>query len=241
VIGDEAADGRRTVESRPMELTWYGRSCVRLKGRDAVVVYDPFPSIVGPTGRGITADIVMFSHADDAPMPRLKSIQTRDLGVSLPTSLEDAFVLEGPGEYEVRHVLVSGVKTYRDTVHGAERGRNVAFVVELDGVHVAHLGDIAHSLTEEKVGEMGAVDIVCVPIGGQLNATKAADLVAQLDPKIVVPMVVCEDEAAGEEALAKFFHEMGATETAPQPRLSVLPSGLPEDTTTILLESRGKA
>ena len=171
-----------------MELTWYGRSCIRLKGRDAVVVNDPYPSIVGPTGRGITGDIVTFSHPDDAPLPRAKGIQTRDGGVFLPTSLEDAFVLEGPGEYEIKHVLVGGVRTFRDTAKGAERGRNVAFVVELDGVHVAHLGDIAHTLTEEKIGEMGPVDVVCVPIGGQLNATRAAELVAQLDPRIVVPM-----------------------------------------------------
>jgi L-ascorbate metabolism protein UlaG (beta-lactamase superfamily) len=224
-----------------MELTWYGRSCVRLKGRDAVVVNDPFPSIVGPTGRGITADIVTFSHPDDNPLPKAKGTQTRDGGVFLPTSLEEAFVLEEPGEFEVRHVLVGGVRTFRDSVKGAQRGRNVAFVVELDGVHVAHLGDIAHALTEEKIGEMGSVDVVCVPIGGQLNATKAAELVAQLDPKIVVPMPVCEDDAACEEAMAKFLHEMGATDTTPQPKLSVTPTSLPEDTTTIVLESRSRA
>ena len=228
------------AESRAMELTWYGRTCVRLKGRDAVVVNDPFPSIVGPTGRGITADIVTFSHADDNPLPKAKGIQTRDLGVQLPTSLEEAFVLEGPGEYEVKHILVGGVRTYRDNTKGAERGRNVAYVVEVDGVHIAHLGDIAHTLTEEKIGEMGPVDVVCVPIGGQLNATKAAELVSQLDPKIVVPMPVCEEGEACDEAMAKFLHELGATDTTPQPKLSVTPSGLPEDTTTVLLESRGK-
>jgi len=42
-----------------MELTWYGRTCVRLRGKDAVVVSDPFQSVVGPTGRGITGDIVI--------------------------------------------------------------------------------------------------------------------------------------------------------------------------------------
>ena len=50
-----------------MELTWYGRTCVRLRGRDAVVVADPYPSIVGPTGRGITGEIVTYSHPHDAP------------------------------------------------------------------------------------------------------------------------------------------------------------------------------
>mgnify|MGYP003352209143 CR=1 FL=1 len=53
-----------------MELTWYGRTCIRLKGKDAVVVADPFQAVVGPTGRGITGDIVTFSHPDDTPLGR---------------------------------------------------------------------------------------------------------------------------------------------------------------------------
>ena len=224
-----------------MELTWYGRTCIRLRGKDAVVVADPYQSVVGPTGRGITGDIVTFSHPDDMPLPKAKGRTTRDGATHLPSSLEDAFLLDGPGEYEVKNVLVIGVRTFRDDKRGAERGRNVAFVVELDGIHTVHLGDIAHLLTEEKVGEVGPVDVACVPIGGQLSPTKAAELIAQLDPKIVVPMPVCEDEHACDEALARFLHEMGATRTALQPRLSITPTSLPEETTTVLLESRGKA
>jgi len=223
-----------------MELTWYGRTCVRLKGRDAVVVVDPYQAVVGPTGRGITGDIVTFSHPDDTPLPRAKGRTTRDGLTHLPSSLEDAFVLDGPGEYEVKHVLLNGVRTFRDDKRGVERGRNVAFVAEVDGVHVVHLGDIGHTLTEEKIGEIGSVDVVCVPIGGQLSPTKAAELVAQLDPKIVVPMPICEDEATCEPIVAKFLHEMGTTAGESQPRLSLTPSGLPDETTTVLLESRGK-
>ncbi len=224
-----------------MELTWYGRTCVRLKGRDAVVVTDPYQAVVGPTGRGITGDIVTFSHPDEAPLPKAKGRLSRDGSTHLPSSLEEAFVLDGPGEYEVRHILVNGVRTFRDERHGAERGRNVAFVVEIDGVHVVHLGDIAHTLTEEKIGEIGPVDVACVPIGGLLSPTKAAELVAQLDPRIVVPMPVCDTEDACAPILAKFFHEMGTTASEPQQRLSITPGGLPEETTTVLLESRGKA
>jgi len=223
-----------------MELTWYGRTCVRLKGRDAVVVADAYQAVVGPTGRGITGDIATYSHPDDTPLPRAKGRTTRDGATHLPTSLDDAFILDGPGEYEVKDIVVNGVRTFRDDKRGAERGRNVAFVIEVDGVHVVHLGDIAHTLSEEKIGEIGPVDIVCIPIGGQLSPTKAAELVAQLDPKIVVPMPVCEDDAACEPVLARFLHEMGTTAGEPQPRLSIASSGLPEETTTVLLESRGK-
>jgi L-ascorbate metabolism protein UlaG (beta-lactamase superfamily) len=276
-----------------MELQWFGRTCVRLKGRDAVVVADAYQAVVGPTGRGITGDIVTFSHPDDDPLPRAKGVATRDGGIHLPTSLEGAFVLEGPGEYEFKHVLITGdivtfshpdddplprakgvatrdggihlptslegafvlegpgeyefkhvlitgVRTFRDDKRGADRGRNVTFAVELDGIRIAHLGDIAHILTEEKIGEIGPVDVACVPIGGQLSATRAAEVIAQLDPKIVVPMPVCEDERDCDEALAKFLHEMGAKDATPQPKLTITSSSIPNETTTVLLESRGK-
>lgn len=224
-----------------MELTWYGKTCIRLRGKDAVVVNDPYPAIVGPTGRGITGDVITFSHPDDAPLPKKGTGRvSRDGGTAIPTSLETAFVLDGPGEYEVHDVLLTGVRTYRDDSRGADRGRQTAFVAHLDGIATIHLGEIGHELTEEKLGDIGRVDIACVPIGGALSATKAASLVAQLDPKIVVPMALVEDDPACEEELRKFLHEMGATPTV-QPKLSVTSSGLPNETTTVLLESRGKA
>jgi len=222
-----------------MEMTWYGRTCIRLRGKDAVVVADPYQTVVGPTGRGITADIVTFSHPDDSPLPKAKGKTSRDGKTRLPSSLEDAFVLDGPGEYEVKEVLMTGVRTYRDDARGATKGKGVSFAVEIDGVHTIHLGDIGHLLSEEKLGDIGSVDIVCVPLGGALSPASAAELVAQLDPRIVVPMPVCQDETDCDEALAKFFHEMGA-EPVTQPKLSVTATSLPAETTTVLLESRGK-
>ena len=222
-----------------MEITWYGRTCIRLRGRDAVVVADPYQAVVGPTGRGITGDIVTFSHADDTPLPKAKGKRSRDGQTVLPSSLETAFVLDGPGEYEVRDVLLTGVRTYRDEQRGAVRGRQTSFVVELDGLQTIHLGDVGHLLSEEKLGDIGSVDIACVPVGGTMSATKVAELVAQLDPKIVIAMPVCDDEAACAEPLARFFHEMGG-EPTPQPKLSVSISTLPDETTAVLLESRGK-
>jgi L-ascorbate metabolism protein UlaG (beta-lactamase superfamily) len=224
-----------------MELTWYGRTCVRLRGRDAVVVADPYQSVVGPTGRGITGDIVTFSHPDDAPVARgkPKGKRSRDGSTLLPSSLDSAFVLDGPGEYEVKEVLVTGVRTYRDDAKGAEHGKGVSFAVELDGVHTIHLGEIGHLLSEEKLGDIGPVDIACVPVGGALSPTRAAALMAQLDPKIVVPMPLCDDDGDCAEALKKFFHEMGAEPVA-QPKLSVTQSSLPAETLTVMLESRGK-
>jgi hypothetical protein len=195
--------------------------------------------VVGPTGRGLTGDIVTFSHPDDAPLPKAKGRPSRDGRTLLPSSLEQAFVLDGPGEYEVREVLITGVRTYRDDAKGAEAGKQVSFAIELDGVHTIHLGDIGHLLSEEKLADIGPVDIACVPLGGSLTPTRAAALIAQLDPHIVVPMPICDDDPDCADALKRFFHEMGA-EAVTQPKLSVTATSLPSETTTVLLESRGK-
>ena len=111
-------------------------------------------------------------------------------------------------------------------------------MTELDGIHVVHLGDIGHLLDQEKLGQIGPIDVACVPIGGELTATKAAELIAQLDPKIVIPMPVVDDPAA----LSTFLHEMGVT-AAPEPvaKLAVTISTLPQEVTTIVLESRSKS
>lgn len=239
------------AESRAVEITWFGEGCVRLRGREGTIAADAYRSVVGPTGRGLTADVATYSHADAQPIAATrKGASAPEEGQSSfpapatvvrPTSLESAFPLEVPGEYEIHDILVTGVRTFRDDVHGAERGQNVAFVYQLDGLDTVHLGDIGHLLDEEMLGEIGTAEVVCVPIGGALTAARAAELVAQLDAKLVIPLTVTQDEAAGNAEMAKFLHEMGAADPTPQPRLTVTSSSIPEESTVIVLESRARS
>ena len=226
-----------------MEITWYGGGCIRLRGKEGVVAADAYRSIVGPTGRGLTADIVTYSHADPRPLPlKAKGRAPTPAGVVRPTSLEASFQLDRPGEYEVHQVLVSGVRTFRDEQKGALNGENIIFVFELDGLHTVHLGDVGHALTEGMIGEIGPVEVLIVPVGGHLSAVRAAELVAQLDANLVVPIPVGEDEPAGEAEMAKFLHEMGVKQAPErQPKLTVTVSSVPPELTLILLESRSKA
>ncbi|MDP8903911.1 MAG: MBL fold metallo-hydrolase [Chloroflexota bacterium] len=224
-----------------MEISSFGGTCLRFKGREGVVVADAYTAVVGPTGRGLTADICTYSHVEDqsvlqlagAPGPR------RGNGIRVPTSLSNAFLLDGPGEYEIQHVLITGVGTYRDEQKGAERGRNVSFVYELDGLRAVHVGEIGHLLTEEMIDTCGSVDVVCVPIGGALPAARAAELVTQLDAKLIVPMPL--DTEAARPDLDRFLHEMSVQQGEPVAKLSVSASSLPQETTVMLLDARGRA
>ncbi len=217
------------------------------------MVTDAYPHLVGPTGRGLTADIITYSHADDQATLGLETKSPRGGGRAkvppthgsrsnrrVPTSLEDAFLLDSPGEYEVHEVLITGVSTFRDENLGGERGANTCFVYELDGLHVVHLGDIGHLLTEEQLDEIGPVDVVCVPIGGSLAPARGAELVAQFDANLVVPMSL-DSAGAGAADLAKFLHEMSVQHGEPAAKLSVTSSSLPGETTVVLLEPRNRS
>jgi hypothetical protein len=222
-----------------VEITSYGGTCLRFKGREGTVAADAFAALVGPTGRGLTADIVTYSHPDRQQALGLdkQAGHTRGEGIKLPTSLNSSFLLDSPGEYEVHGILVNGVRTFRDDQKGAARGPNTAFIYELDGLHAVHLGDIGHALGEEALAEIGAVDVVCVPLGGALSATRAAELVAQLEAHLIVPMPA---DGGFSAEFDRFMHEMGAQKSEPVARLAVTISSLPQETTIVSLEPRGR-
>src|SRR5262245_65402402 len=99
-----------------MEITWLGETCVRLRGREGIVVADAYRSVAGPTGRGLTADICTYSHADPSvpPKPGARGSggsASRGLGIIRPTSLECAFAIGAPGESEVHDVVITGGST----------------------------------------------------------------------------------------------------------------------------------
>jgi L-ascorbate metabolism protein UlaG (beta-lactamase superfamily) len=229
-----------------MEITWLGGSCVRLKGREGVVAADPFRSITGPTGRGLSADIVTYSRSDESVADGRGSkatsgINSRLLHVPIPTSLDKAFVLDAPGEYEIHDVMITGVRTFRDDQRGAVRGLSTAFVYELDGVYAAHLGDVGHLLDQDTIREMGHVDVVCLGIGPQLGAAHAAEIVSQLDARMVVPLPLTEAVEAGDGELDRFLREMSVTEQQRVPSLKVTISSVPNETAVVLLEQRGRS
>lgn len=230
-----------------MEITWFGASCVRLKGREGVVAADPYRAVVGPTGRGLTADIVTFGHAEDAPVggrgaaSAKSDVRSRQLGVPLPTSLASAFVLDSPGEYEVHDVMTTGVRTFRDAERGARRGLSTSFVYELDGLYVAHLGDVGHVLSSETIAELGHVDVICLGIGPQLSAPLAAEIISQLDVPLVVPLPLSDAAEAPGADLSRFLTEMSVSDPQPVPKLTVSISTVPKETAVVILEQRGRS
>ncbi|MDO8567405.1 MAG: MBL fold metallo-hydrolase [Dehalococcoidales bacterium] len=212
-----------------MDINWLGHSCFRIKGSHVVVMTDPFPPDLGYSLGKQTARLVTVSHQH----PSHSYVQ----GIE-----GSPRAITGPGEYEISNIVVIGVGTYHDGANGKERGKNTVFVFEIDGVLVCHLGDLGHTLTAGQKEEIDKVDVLLLPVGGgsALNASMAAEVVRQLEPKIVVPMHYKTPALKRElDPVEKFLKEMGSPQLTPQPKLSVTRANLPLKLQVTLLEYAG--
>ena len=144
--------------------------------------------------------------------------------------------IDSPGEYEVAGALIEGVATYRDKEHGKVNGRNTAFLIHLDDVSVCHLGALAHTLTANQIEILKDADILLVPVGGgsALTASEAAEVVSQLEPRIVIPMYYGTPTET-HDAVDRFCKELAVSDLTVQPRIQVTRSSLPEETRVVLL------
>jgi L-ascorbate metabolism protein UlaG (beta-lactamase superfamily) len=150
----------------------------------------------------------------------------------------EPYVVTGPGEYEINGVLIIGVPTFHDQEHGKKLGKNTVYVMEVEEVSICHLGDLGHTLTSEQLEEIDNVDVLLLPVGGvsTINAAMAAEVVRQLEPKVVVPMHYKTPALSRElEPVEKFLREIGVAEASPQPKLTLTKSSLPASSQVFLL------
>jgi L-ascorbate metabolism protein UlaG (beta-lactamase superfamily) len=221
-------------QNMPVEITWLGHSCFRLRDRAATVVTDPYGKDLGLNLVRARADIVTVSHdADDHNY--VKGVKG------------DFQVLSGPGEYEVSSVFVTGLELRGDRKakkDAAAAPRNTVFLFEFDDLTVCHLGDLNIVPTQAQVEEaLSEVDVLLIPVGGgeTLNASQAAEVVSLLEPHIVIPMHYhVPDSTLKLDSVTRFLKEMGLDKVAPQEVLKISRSGLPDETQVVVLELKTK-
>ncbi len=213
-----------------MEIDWFGHACFRLRSREATVITDPYSKEIGlslPRPRG---DIVTISHAHP--------------GHSYAKGIKgEPHVLEGPGEYEIKNVFISGIATAHDKKGGKDRGANTVYVIEMDGLTICHLGDLGHVPTQPQTEAMGDVDILLLPIGGvsTIGATDAAEIVSMIEPQVVIPMHFSNEDLKFKlDSPAKFFKQMGLKVPKAVESLKATKDSLPSETQVVLLQPKQK-
>jgi L-ascorbate metabolism protein UlaG (beta-lactamase superfamily) len=216
-----------------MEVTYFGLNAVRLRGREATVMIDPYEPKLGLSPVRLNVQIVIFTHEDPTHF-------------SLQGLAGEPHIVTGAGEFEIKGVAMQGTQTFHDHKKGAERGKNFVFTIEMDDLRCVHLGHLGHSLSEAQLESIGSkIDILFIPIGGgsHINSAQATEIVNQIEPKYVVPISYKLPGltllAQNLEGVEKFAKEMGATDLTAQPKLQLTSSPTVEETKLIILEPRG--
>ena len=210
-----------------MIITWYGHSCFKIVTNGQTIVIDPFSKNLGLRPPHGQADIVLVTHEHH---------DHNNIG----TIGGSPFVVRGPGEYEVKGVSILGIESFHDSKQGAERGLNTIYLIESEDIKLCHLGDFGQDeLSDDQSEKINEPDILFIPVGGKytIGATRAASLVNQLEPSIVIPM---HYKMAGSnldaEPIDRFLKETGAGKKQAVDKLTVKKKGLPEGMEVVVME-----
>lgn len=218
-----------------VDIWFYGQSCFKIKGKSASVVFDPYDdAFTGLSKLKVEGDIVCTSHGHQ---------DHNNVSVVRPTEEgQTPFLISGPGEYEKRGVNIVGVASFHDEKEGEERGANTIYVATVDEVNIVHLGDLGQKkLTEDQVEELSSCDVLLIPVGGvyTITASDAPDIIAQLEPKVIIPMHYKLPGLKFDLApVADFLKVMGKEGMQAVPKYSISKEKLPEEPEVAVLEAQ---
>lgn len=216
-----------------MEIQWYGQSLFQItttkSNKERVrIIIDPYNGDYGLKVPKLKGDILLITH------------QHKDHN-NVKAVSGNPFLIEGPGEYEVRGIMIEGIHSFHDKSQGKERGENTIYTIETEGIKLSHMGDFGEEeLNNEQLEEMGDIDILMIPVGGiyTISAKEARRIVSQIEPKIVIPMhYAIPGLKLKLDSLKKFLDAFGLKKIEPQKKLSIKKKDLSfEETKVIVLE-----
>ncbi len=167
-------------EEKRMELKvqWLGHACFLITSSDGKrVLTDPYGSGIGYDVPSVEADVVLVSHS-----------HSDHNNISMAKG--NPKVVNTAGETSASGISFLGVSSDHDDAGGSKRGKNIIFVWEMEGMRLAHLGDLGIILNDDQIKIMGKIDVLFIPVGGTytIDAKQATKVVEMLSPKIVFPM-----------------------------------------------------
>ena len=142
------------------------------------IVTDPYDASCGYPVLDVKADAVLVSHGhhDHNAVENVQAVQQ---------------VIDAAGVHTIApDVKVTAVPCFHDEVQGSKRGNNLMFLVEAEGLRVAHLGDLGHLPMAEQAAALAPVDVLMVPVGGfyTIDAQVARQTAQLLQAQVILPM-----------------------------------------------------
>ena len=161
-----------------MKFTWITHSCFKIRLESGLeLLFDPFNNEIGYEPIDLTTDILFVSHQhfDHNYVECVKG---------------DYVLMDKPGEYQVKDVKITGFPSVHDHHGGANRGDNIIFKIEAEGMSIMHMGDVGCIPTAEEFEAFGHVDVLMIPVGGfyTVDANEALEICKRINPNIILPM-----------------------------------------------------
>lgn len=214
-----------------MTINWHGQSFFEVRSRERggseiKIAIDPFDETLGVRVPKAAAEILLISHSHSDHSNKKAITGT-------------PFLIEEPGEYEIKEVFIKGIPAFHDNSRGKERGVVTIYKIEAEAIKVCHLSDLGQKeLTAEQLEEIGEVDILMIPVGGiyTIGPKEAATIISQIEPKIVIPMHYKIPKLKFNfEKVEKFLKVMGQEEIPPQKNLKIKAKDLPKEEMKIVV------
>lgn len=216
------------------KIQWAGQSCFQIsvsssRDHSADIVIDPFDEKMGLKVPNFSADIVLVTH-DHHDHNNVKALKSARQGGGEP------FVINSPGEYEVKDIFIKGISSFHDDTQGKERGQNTIYIIEAEDIKFCHLGDLGQKeLTDEQLEEIDVVDVLMIPVGGTytIDSVQAQKIISQIEPKVVIPMHYALPKLSIKvDDLSKFLKTMGKGSVPAQDKFVLKTSTLPKEGAT---------
>ncbi len=189
-----------------MVISYAGGQCFKVSQGDLTLSFNPpgKGSSLATAKFGADIALVSLNHKD------FNGVENAAFGERQP------FVIEGPGEYEVRSVAVRGFAS--PVNYGGVASINTIYSVALEGMHLCFLGALGSAdLPATAKQELDDIDVLFLPVGGEgvMGHASAYKLAVQLEPKVIIPMHY------DDKSLKAFLKEAGAEDTKPEEKLTI--------------------
>lgn len=161
-----------------MKIKWIGHSCFLIEGDGMRIITDPYNEQLPYRPPDYTVDIVTVTHEhfDHNAVDRVKGNPT---------------VIRGVGEHTARGITFTGIASFHDEEQGKKRGKNTIFKFMLEGVTLAHFGDLGHRLTDVQTAALADTQVAFIPVGGYftIGPNEAVDIAKRLSKlRVIFPM-----------------------------------------------------
>ena len=205
-----------------MTISWYGEACFLLESGGVRILIEPPQKESGINSPRLKSDILIYSKPRNSEGLPLNGLET------------GTFVIDSPGEYEIKGINVLGIADDPSTSPGQA---NTIYNIETDGIKISHLGFLGKDLDNGKMALINDPDIIFVPVGNGsvLDAEKAMKLINKIEPSVTIPMLYDIKGLKIKRAPLSIFLKESEAKESSQPKLTIKKKDLIEEETKIVI------